>query len=676
MAVAVALVVGAAASRAWGDIAGGQAAVVAWSGAVIAAGGWAWAWWRSRPRLAEALLLLGVMLAGVAWGAARFDLFARDDLAWQLAAGPGPVAVRGTVVESPRKLEQAGHGGAAARGPASEFAIRVSHSRIGSRWREAAGRATVVVAGEPIPLLSGTRVQILGRGLRPAAAGNPGEFDFAERARSLRMLSLLRVDDWRCVRIKAQPGWWSLPAAVDRLRSWALVTLSRHLDPARLPLASALLLGARESLPRSATERFVATGTIHLLAISGLHVGLVAAGLFAAMRGLCLSPRQASLAVAAATGLYMLLVGAETPVVRATLLVWVACAAVCFSRRPATLNSLAVAAIVLVIWRPAEVFSAGAQLSFLSTAVLVGVARALPRRRSADPIERLIERSRSRGERLLRAGGWWLVAAALSGAAVWIASAPLVAARFHILSPVGLVVNVVIAPLVPLAMATGFLCLLVAPLSYWVAGCLAGVCDAALRAIEAAVAVAAAVPGGHVWVAGPPAWWVAGWYLLLAAVVLWGRRDLLRQPAAWAGLAAAWAVIGLASQAGGRPAGELRVVVASMGHGCGILVRSPLGRSLLYDAGRLGSPGAARRAMAAVLWSEGVARIDTLVVSHADADHFNAVPELLDRFAVGRLLVPASLLASRSAGVEALLAAAALRGVPVETAAAGDSFAL
>ncbi len=674
VSVAVSLTIGCAASRVVSQIAGGQAAVVAWVAAVGALGGWMWAWQRPRCTAAGSLLLLAVMFAGVAWGAARFDLFARDDLAWQFTGGPMPVAVRATVTESPRLLERAGH--AAARGPVSEFAIRVTGTRVGSRWRPADGRAVVVVAGEPIPLLSGSTVQIFGRGLRPAAAGNPGEFDFAARSRSQRTLSILRVDDWRAVRVRQRPAWWSIPAGVDRLRSCALATLERHIAPARLPLASALLLGAREALPRSATDDFVATGTIHVLAISGLHVGLVAAGLFGLARGLCLSPRRASLFVAVVTGLYMLVVGAETPVVRATLLVWVACAAVPLTRHAAAINSMAAAAIVVLVWRPAEVFSAGAQLSFLSTAVLVGVARAMPRRQITDPIDRLIERSRSRGERLLRSFGWWLYAVAVAGTAVWLASAPLVAARFHVVSPVGLVVNVFIAPLIPLAMACGFLCLVVAPVSSLAAGCLADGCDAALALVEAAVAMAAAVPGGHVWVAGPAGWWVAGWYVLLAAAVVGLRRDLLARPATWASLAMAWCAVGLAGCGCVRPAAQLRVVVASMGHGCGILVRSPLGRAVVYDAGRLGGAAAARRAMAAILWSEGITRIDTLVVSHADADHFNAVPELLGRFRVGRLLVPPNFCHSDSVGVAALMATAAARRVPVETAAAGDSFAI
>jgi competence protein ComEC len=121
---------------------------------------------------------------------------------------------------------------------------------------------------------------------------------------------------------------------------------------------------------------------------------------------------------------------------------------------------------------------------------------------------------------------------------------------------------------------------------------------------------------------------------------------------------------------------EMRAVVAALGHGCGIVVRSPTGRCLVYDAGRLGAPGAARRAMAAVLWDEGVSRIDTLVISHADADHFNAVPELLERFSVGEIVVTVAFCRSPAGGVADLRARAAARGVPIRTVRAGDSFAV
>ena len=335
---------------------------------------------------------------------------------------------------------------------------------------------------------------------------------------------------------------------------------------------------------------------------------------------------------------------------------------------------------MLVSWRPAEALSAGTQLSFLSTAVLVAVARTIAWRPQTDPIDRLIERSRPAWEKAARRACRGLLVAFVTGLAVWLATAPLVAARFHVVSPVGLVANVVIAPLVPIAMACGFLCLLTACIAPAVAAVFAAGCDAVLALLGWLVATAAGMPGGHAWVVGPPAWWVAGWYGIFAGAVIWGRRDLLRRPATWATLAGGWAGVGLGVAAIGAltapgPVG-MRVVMAAVGHGCGILVRGPTGRCLLYDAGRLGAPEAACRSISAVLWSERVPRIDTLVISHADADHFNAVPELLARFPVGEIVVPERFAAGGSPAVGELLAAAAERGVPMRATQAGQSFPL
>jgi competence protein ComEC len=168
--------------------------------------------------------------------------------------------------------------------------------------------------------------------------------------------------------------------------------------------------------------------------------------------------------------------------------------------------------------------------------------------------------------------------------------------------------------------------------------------------------------------------------VLLAATLLVVSRERLTRISTWVTVATAWVVVGWAAVAAPRLGypqhAGMRVVVAAMGHGCGIVVRSPTGRCLVYDAGRLGAPSAARRAMTAVLWHEGVNRIDTLVISHADTDHFNAVPELLDRFAVGEIVVPPPFLVSDSWAAGEVLRLARAAGIPVRAAAAGESFAL
>jgi len=678
--VAICLAGGCAAARL--APAFGLGGAVAWWGAAAGAlVGWGVSW--PRAGRSVAWLCAAVACAGGAWAAAQHDLFRADDLAWSLADDPQPVAIRCTVLESPRPLPPpAGMAAqAVARGPSSECVVAVHAVRNGGLWEPASGRAAVVVDGPPPALRVGARLTVLGRGLRPASALNPGEFDFRLRARTKRCLSIVRVGAPACVRVTWEPPWWWPPAFVDGMRRRGAEALHAHLSPSRAPLAAALLLGSRESLPREEADDFLVTGTVHILSISGLHVGLLAMALAACLRSLLVPRALTLLCVAGCIGMYMLVVRAETPVVRATLLVWLTCLGGLWERRSAAVNALAAAAITILAIRPGDVISAGAQLSFLSTAVLVGTASVIVRSRPApDPIARLIDRSRSPAERHLRRLGRQAWELFIVGAAVWAVTAPMVAARFHVVSPVGILLNVVVAPLVPLAMVLGFACVLSSAVSATLAAVCGAGCDAALGLVAFVVELGARVPAGHAWVPGPPRWWVFGWYGCLAATAWLLPAARLGRCATWTAVAGGWCAVGIvgyaaASMGTTQPAG-LRVVMAAMGHGCGIVVRSPGGRCLVYDAGRLGAPGAARRGMESVLWSEGISTIDTLVISHADADHFNAVPDLLARFRVGRIVVSESFLASAAVGVAEVRGRAAARGVPLCTVRAGDSVAV
>src|SRR4029077_495979 len=73
----------------------------------------------------------------------------------------------------------------------------------------------------------------------------------------------------------------------------------------------------------------------------------------------------------------------------------------------------------------------------------------------------------------------------------------------------------------------------------------------------------------------------------------------------------------------------------SVGHGLAVFIRTPDGRAVLYDCGRLGDPSVGRRIVAPALWARGVSRIDAVFLSHADQDHYNGVFDLLDRFPIG-----------------------------------------
>ena len=649
-------------------------ATVCWAAAVIALGGWGGTIGR-RPGMAASLLLVAIAAAGAAWGTARWRWFAADDLAWSLSDRPLPVAVEGRLVAAPRPLPRSTdplRGGG--RPSSSDCQFVITAVRDGETWRPCSGRAVLVIDG-PLPRLgAGERCRVWGRALRPGQPGNPGEFDQRARARQERALSVIRVEGAGAIERLTVGGWPTLAAVLEEVRERGAASLRAHLSAERGPLAAALLLGTRETLLPEMTESFMVTGTVHILSISGLHVALLAAGLFAIARLLRLPRTAALLLVAVATGLYMILVGGETPVLRATLLVWLACLGAVCGRRAAGLNALVAVAIVVLAWHPPEILRIGSQLSFLSTAVLIGAATAVGAgRRDDDPIERLIDRSRSSLHRSIRRRARAAFDALLIGFAIWLATAPLVAAHFHVFSPAGLLLNPLIAPLVGVAMMGGFLCLLAAPVCWPIAAAGGAVCDVALAAIEIAVDLTARIPGAFHWVAGPPVWWTVGWYAGLVAMLLLLTGARLARPSVWACAAGMWAAVGLAvGLVAVGPAPGLDVIAAAMGHGCGLVVRGPAGRCLVYDAGRLGAGVAAGRGLSALLWSEGIGRIDTLVISHADTDHFNGVPDLLERFDVGRVVVPEAFLASPAPAVAEVLARIAAARVPVSAVSAGD----
>ncbi|RLS35182.1 MAG: ComEC/Rec2 family competence protein [Planctomycetota bacterium] len=667
--VAAALAVGTAlaillplpALACWGVALG---ALLAWT--VLAGGG---------STAAGLLLLVAVASSSAAWTSAQWRLFPADDLAWSLGDLPVPLVVEGSLLESPRELPRSAdplRGGSLP--PTSECLLAVAAVRDGESWRPVSGRAVVIVDGPPSALPVGARLRVWGRGLRPGSPGNPGEFDQRARARGARCLSVIRVPGEESLEIVALPAWPTGVGLLDRLRAGGALALANHVSPARAPLASKLVLGTREGLAAGAIDAFMVTGTVHILSISGLHVALLAGALVVIARLARLPRGPALVAVAVLTGLYMLLVGAETPVLRATLLVWLACLGGATGRRSPGINALAVAAIIVLAWHPPELFRIGSQLSFLSTAVLIGAATAVASgRRNDDPIARLIDHSRGPVERWLRRRGCDIADAVLVGAAVWLATAPLVAGSFHVASPVGLLLNPLIAPLVGLAMVGGFVCLALSPVCVPLAAIGGAVCDASLAVIDVVVRQAAGIPGAFAWVSGPPGWWIAGWYIGMLAILLLVAGPRLVRPFTWAGAAAAWACVGLlVTVLPGRTAPALETVIAAMGHGCGIVIRGPGGGCLVYDAGRLGAGIAAGRGLSAVLWSEGIERIDTLVISHADTDHFNGVPDLIERFAVGSVVVPEAFLKSESPAVTEILRRINQAGIAVTVGRKGD----
>ena len=424
-------------------------------------------------------------------------------------------------------------------------------------------------------------------------------------------------------------------------------------------------------------DAFARTGTTHLLAISGLHLQVLAVFLGACARLLGVGRKGAFGVVILGTVAYALLVGLAPSVVRSAAMTVGACAAGLKDRCVGPANLLSAAALATLAHNPSDLFDVGCQLSFLAVAVILWCVPAAlgwgaPGLTELDVLERRLEpwwrKAGRRGLATLRAG---LVASSV----IWMAGWPLVALRFHLVSPVGILINIPLIPLTSLALLLSGLTLGLSAIWPPLGSPTAWACGVCLEWTEAAVRWGTARRWGHAFVVGPPWGWTLAFYALLGLATLAGACRW-RTRSRWWALTIAWGTIGAALPLASTRPESTEAEVFSVGHGLSVMIRSTGGRTALYDCGKMGDPHVGRRAIAPALWSRGVRRVDLLILSHADADHFNGLPDLLDRFEIGVVRVPPGFGGPKNPGARRLLDEVRARGIPVGSIAEGDTIDL
>ena len=629
--------------------------------------------WRRWDRLAGIVLLAAVASWGAAWHHLHWNAFRGDDLGHFGRREPQPVCLEAVAIKGPRRLPAPRFDPMRIipQGDRTQVEIEVLAIRDGADWRPASGKTRLTVEGHLLGVRAGDRLEVFGHVSANPPAVNPGGFDYAARERSDRRLCQVRSAYPDCVTVTRRAKLGTPRVWVQWARSAGDRILGRFIGRDRAGLAAAVLLGAREEVELEQARAFMETGTVHLLAISGLHVGIVAAALGVALRFLLVRPSRTAVTVALVTTLYALLADARPSAVRAAVLVVVFCAATCLGRPRLDFNSLAAAGLAILAWNPTHLFGTGAQLSFLSVAGLMWFA---PYWFATSPEEerlrRLIWESRDWPDRLLWLCLRSLRSLTLVSAVLWMLNLPLVTARFHLLPPGAILLNTLLWIPMAAALASGLGVLLFGWFVPPVAAVFGWCCDASLWVVESGVELARVAPCSHFWVPGPADWWILGFYggLGLAAAC-----PAIRPPRRWClALLAGWMAVGLVPSMLREREGRLQCTVLSVGHGCAVVLELPSGQTMLYDAGQFGSPSFGARSIARHLWSRGRTHLDAVVLSHADADHYNALPELFDYVSVGVVYVSEVMFQRNNAALDALSEAIEARQVPLREIRAGD----
>lgn len=495
-----------------------------------------------------------------------------------------------------------------------QFVLDVEEVNDENGWQPLKGKALVRWYDTPFPLFIGEDVVVHGAPTTKLSYANPGSDGFARKCRSENIFTLIRCYGNESVSVNQCQTIRSLWHYVSRFRQAQATLLSRAIPSEALPFVTAVWLGHRQGLDRQELDSYIFSGTAHILAVSGIHVGIVFMSASFLVNLFVRRERLASTLTLSVILVFCLLAGARPSVLRATCMVFFYVLADFFDRERDTISALAASAIVLPTFSPAVILDPGFQLSFLSVASIL----AFHQRFSTYLQER------SRFPKLLAEP----VATTLSAQVLTL---PLSVRIFNVLPVIAPVSNLVVVPLLGVVL---WLCMVTAVTS-WICLPVSRIFGHAILPvfwlIKYVVGLSSHNPVSHVFVSTPTVLAVFFFWLTIG-MCLWMKSSYLR-----------WAVVTLCALLCAvfwKPQAIPEVTFLDVGHGDSVFVRWRDGKTMLVDGGVQSSyEDLGALVLSPFLWKKGITRLDYLLCTHPDRDHLGGLFKILDRFEIGQILM-------------------------------------
>ncbi len=644
------------------------------------------------------LLMAACATVGFSLGCCRHEqscrrLSSNDVRRWVATPRPRLLSVRGILIAR----EDRAPPGPQDR-PTSQCIVRSSAIGGQGGWVACTGDLLVQALTDDASVCEPGRAVILSGWLEPVPeALNPGERSPRQFWNSRGVVAQTDLRSRGIIRPDPETPAVSWRIWREKVRAAARQAIRNSVPERSVGLVESIVLGIRDKLSTSDREAFRDTGTIHLLAISGLHLQAVALFVLLVSRRAGIRPEVASIGVVAFTCIYALIVTGGASVLRATVMALAMASSTVWQRPGDFRHRFVLAGAIVLCVNPGDLFDPGAQLSFLGTLALVAASRNAARSepdQAGFDIERWIftgvgaahgegNESQSRlgfaAGSILAAALRWLGAGIIVSTLVWAVTAPLVAFHFGAVNPVAIIMNLPLVPLTSFALIAGLTGLALDGL---------GLAWAALPALSASgqamnLCVAsldqALIHGSGPWPFDSlTTFSVTAFYALAFAFWMSPVARTLPVPDA---TRFAWAVppsfLIVASAATSfwysRPPASPEVEMLAVDHGLAVLVRWPDGQNWLYDCGRMGQPAVGRNIVAPALRARGVHRLDTVFVSHADADHYNGLESMIDAgIRVDRLVSSRRFFTSTQPDTQALIDYLRRRNVRFSTVASGE----
>lgn len=452
--------------------------------------------------------LIWPLLAVAGWTnlCSRTARVSPDDLRTRLGGDAAIVAARGTLADAPsskiylRDTEQVQR---------TLARVRVNELKRSGRanWQPAFGTVVVTTPGVlPDSFFIGQPVEISGVIAPPDGPLAEGLFDYREHLKTLGIFYTLKTD---------APGDWKLGQSASinsplsgRFIGWAKRTLTLGLDPndESTQLLQAMTLGQKTVLTDEVSEPFMRSGTMHIFAISGLHIALIAGILLGLLRVVQVPRVICGFIVLPLVWFYTSATGWQPSAIRSTIMMTVIIGGWMLNRPGNLLNSLAAAAFIILLWEPRQLFQASFQLSFFVVLSIALIAPSLNHFRDqllqTDPLlpTSLVPRWRRWADAPLR----WGTTCLTTSLAAWAGSLPLVAFYFHLFSPITLLANVIIVPLAGFALMAELGSLICGIWCAWLTELFNNAAWFFMHLIVGTSHLLTSIPGSYFYVPAPP----------------------------------------------------------------------------------------------------------------------------------------------------------------------------
>jgi competence protein ComEC len=550
--------------------------------------------------------------------------------------------IRGVIITEPyiQKNEQWKFAKFTYADPISSFYFKMDQIKIIDGWAKARGTVRVQVSEPVLDLKAGDCIQAYCWLDRFKEATNPGQFDVAKYLARKSIFIAASVQSRDGIEILESNPAGFFTKIKRKLTETATQALLGDLSPEEESrgLLEALLLGYRGNIDSRTYRAFRKTGLLHFISLSGMHLGILVGVVWWLCKTAGIMKRGRAAICIIVIGVFLLIVPPRAPTVRAAIIGFVFCASFFFRRRPNSINTLSLAAIILLLMRPTNLFEAGWQLSFASVLgillfcqrtlfFLYETIKSLPWHKKA-PLTRPFYRTISRpGPPLLRLFS--------TGVTAWVGGAGILLYHFYTINPLTSLWTVVAFPFVALILTIGYLKIILSfllPTAAWVLGIIVTGLSNALIGI---VKLLAHLDISHIHIGQVSLIPIILYYcLILFAGLVYLRRPLTKKIICTVMALAVIVFIGV-TKWHRTYRNDLVINCLDVGHGQAILAQLPGSANVLFDAGSLHKSDIGRRIVAPFLQYKGINKLDAIIISHNDVDHINGIPEIVEYCKVG-----------------------------------------